>query len=203
VFRAGRRSGRDAQPTIRTEIAGLDAVTHIEARDGGREYQQGRTARSYGPGVRPSTVLRGLVTDSGASFGNVNEAAAIMDASGITFDEGFVVAGSAARELAQLLRIFGLRYSIQRGAFQAMRGGAPLQITAVRLAPETGLIDDPEPGTRGRAKATAILTSDIWPGRAVVIDHPRMSGNFVVRSMKSTGDSHTNEWQSELELEAA
>lgn len=203
VFRGGGRSGHDAQPTVRSEVAGLDVVTHVEARDGGREYQQSRASRSYAPGVAPSTVLRGLIADFGVGVGNVNEAAAVMDASGITFDEGIVVSGQATRQLTQLLRVFGLRWSVQSGLFQAMRGGRPLQLSAVLLSRDTGLIGNPEPRTRGRAKATAILTSDIWPGRAVSIDHPRISGDFTVRSMKSTGDSHTNEWQSELELEAA
>lgn len=202
VFRAPGRGSRDAQPTLRTEVAALDVVTHVEARDAGREYQQRRTARSFAPGASPATVLRGLVEDIGVGEGNLNEAITVATSSGITFDEGLVVSGQAARELTQILRGVGLRWSVQHGAFQALRGATPLQVQAVRLAPSTGLIGSPEPGTRGRVKAHAILTSDIWPGRAIVLESARTSGTFTVRSMKSTGDSHTNDWQSELQLEA-
>jgi hypothetical protein len=211
LFRGGRggtgasaSGGAGSQPAIRSEVTPVEVVTHVEARDGGAAYQQARTARAYEPDVAIETVLRALIADVGIGAGNVDDTvAAIATTGATTFGEGFTSSGQASRELTRVLRTFGLRWSIQHGAFQALAGTTPLATQAVLLSPRTGLIGSPEPGTRGRVKARAILTPDIWPGRAVVVESARVSGRFVTRGMKSTGDSHANDWTSELELEAA
>lgn len=211
LFRGGRggtgssaSGGAGAAPPNRSEVTPVEVVTHVEARDSGAVYQQARTSRSHEAGVSVGTVLEGLVVDVGIGRGNLDDAIAFVSAAGgDVFGEGFTASGQATRELTRVLRTFGLRWSIQHGVFQAMRGGQPLATQAVLLTPATGLIGSPEPGTRGRVNARAILTPDIWPGRVVILQSARINGRFVTRGMKSTGDSRANDWTSELELEAA
>lgn len=211
LFRGGRggtgasaSGGAGAAPSIRSEVTPVEVVTHVEARDGGATYQQARTSRSYEPNVAIETVIRALIADVGIGQGNVDDAvASIAEQGATTFSEGFTSSGQASRELTRVLRTFGLRWSIQHGAFQALAGSAPLNTQAVLLSAATNMVGSPEPGTRGRVKARMLLTPDVWPGRAVVIASARVNGRFVVRGMKSTGDSHANDWTSELELEAA
>lgn len=203
VFRGGGHGGANAQPTLRTERSALDAVSHVEARDGGAECQRRRSARTFGEGVSFGTIMQALVGDLGVGNGNLSQAVAMANEAGAgRFDEGYVISGQTSHEITRLLSAVGLRWSIQHGAFQALRGGEPLQTSIVRLAPSTGLIESPVPGTRGRCSAKAIMTSDIWPGRALLLESQRVEGRFTVRSMKGKFDSHGNDNQFDLELAA-
>lgn len=201
LFRARGQHG-GAQPGIRTEYDAVDAVTIVEARDGGREYQQARIERSFEPGVSVSTVLRACVDALGVGPGNLDEVAARaeLEAGGSTYPEGTVLSGQASAELTRILRGLGLRWSVQHGALQVLERGRALQTQAVRLAPDTGLVGSPEVGTRGRVRAVSLLQSELWPGRVVVLESERVRGRYVARSVTYRGDSHGQDWYAECDL---
>lgn len=204
VFRGELFRARGSNPpSIHTQLSGVEAVTTIEARDGGRAYQRARVEQSFGPGVRVATVLRACADALGLGTGNVAEAATVarLEAGGDVYPEGTVLSGQASRELTRILRGLGLGWSVQHGSVQVLRRGAALQTQIVRLAPETGLVGSAEIGTRGRVKALALLTPDLWPGRRVQLESERASGQYVCRSVTYRGDSHTNEWHAHCELE--
>lgn len=205
LFRGELFRGRgNEQPAIRTERDGADRVTLIEARDGGREYQQARIAQSFGPGVSIDTVVRACAAALGLGPGNVEDvsSAAELVAGGSTYPEGTVLNGQASRELTRILRGLGLRWSAQHGALQILRVGEPLQTQAVRLTPSTGLLGSPEVGTRGRVKARSLLNAALWPGRRVVLESERVEGVYVCRNVTYQGDSHGQDWFAECELAA-
>lgn len=201
LFRA--RGGKP--PTSVTEYSTVDAVTQVEARDGGRAYQRARVARSFEAGVRIATVVRACAEALGVGPGNVEEVAAAVraDTGDDTLPDGTVLSGFAAHELTRLLAGFGLRWSVQHGQLQVLRRGEALQTQAVLLTPETGLVGAPEVATRGRVRATALLTSELWPGRRVVLDSRRVEGAYTCRSVTYRGDSHGSDWHAELELDPA
>lgn len=188
---------------IRTERSGsVDSVTHIEARDSGVSYQQARIERSFGSGVSVATVLRACADALGVGAGNLADVAdlAQLDAGGSEYPEGTVLSGQAARELTRILAPLGLRWSVQSGALQVLRLGRSLRSEAVRLTPSTGLVGTPEVGTRGTVKIVSLLTPDLAPGRAVVLESARVSGRYLVRSTTYRGDSHAQDWYAECEL---
>ena len=199
-----RARGQQA-PTIRTETSAVEAVTHVEARDGGRAYQRARVARSFGPGVAVTTVLSALADAMRVGPGNLSEVAAFaeLEAGGTTYPEGTVLSGQASRELTRILAGLGLRWSVQHGALQVLRRGAALQTQAVRLSPESGLVGSPEVGTRGHVKARALLTPALWPGRRVVLAARHVEGAYTCRAVTYSGDSHGAEWFADVELEPA
>lgn len=191
-----------AHGAIRTETEGVDAVTHVEARDGGRQFRGARIEQSFDRGVSVDTVVRACARSLGVGAGNVDAiaSAAQLSNGSTAFPEGTVLSGPAALELTRVLASLGLRWSIQHGALQIQRRGEPLATQAVRLTPKTGLLGAPVVGTRGRVKAVALITPDLWPGRAVVLESERVEGRFLIQSAKYTGDSHTNDWHVEMEL---
>jgi hypothetical protein len=198
LFRArGQRAS-----AIGTDISGLDAVTSIEARDGGRAYQRARISQGFEAGVSVVTVLRALARAMGVGNGNLDQVAGIeLDAGGTSYPEGTTLTGQASRELTRILRPLRLTWSVQHGHLQILRRGTALQTTAVRLTPSSGLVGSPEVGTRGKVTATALLTPDLWPGRQVVLDSERVDGTFLCTTVRYRGDSHANEWFAECELE--
>lgn len=189
-------------PSIRSAREGTDAVTYIEARDGGVAYGTARVAHSFDPGVRIATVLRTCADALGVGAGNIDDVADVaeLEAGGDTYPEGLVLSGQAAHEMTRLLRGLGLRWSIQFGAVQVTRRGEALSAQAVRLAPETGLVGSPAIGNRGRVTVRAQLTPQLWPGRPVVLEAERVRGRYVCRAVKFTGDSHGADWIAECEL---
>jgi hypothetical protein len=203
LFRGTLFRGRGhEQPAIRSERDGVDVVTYVEARDGGREYQQARIAEGFDPGVSVATVVRACARALGVGAGNVDELAAGARLLGdrATYPEGTVLEGQAAAELTRVLHGLDLRWSVQHGALQILRRGEPLQTQAVRLAPSTGLIGSPEVGSRGRVTVRSLLNSSLWPGRRVLLESERVEGRYVCRSVKYQGDSHAADWFAECEL---
>lgn len=194
--------GRGRQSGIRTELDGTDTVTHVEARDGGAAYQTARISQSFEPGVSVSTVVTALVDALGVGRGNALAmiAGAELERGGTTYPEGTVLSGPVGRELTRILAGLGLRWSVQHGAVQITRRGEALRLPAVRLAPETGLIGQPDVGARGRVSVVSLLNSDLWPGRRVVLDSRKVQGAFTVASAKFRGDSHAQDWIAECEL---
>ncbi len=195
LFRGRARS-------TRSQRDGADVLTEIEARDGGREFQQARIEASFEPGVSVSTVLRRCVDALGIGAGNLDEVARIaqLETGGDTYGEGTVLSGQASRELTRILASYGLRWSVQHGALQVLRRGSALQHGALRLTPETGLVGSPEIGSRGRVRARALLTPELWPGRRVALQSQRAEGHYAVRAVTYTGDSHGDEWFASCEL---
>ncbi len=201
VLRA--RAGRRGRPSpVRHEQDKVDGVTVVEATDGGRAFREARVSRSYQAGVRLTTVLRDCAAALGVGEGNLAqvETFAKLEGGQTTYPEGTVLSGQAARELTEILRAYGLRWSVQHGAIQVVRRGRALQSQAVRLAADTGLLGSPEVGPRGHVTARALLAPDLWPGRRVRLESDRVEGTYVVRAIRAEGDTHSDTWQATCEL---
>lgn len=199
--RVSRGRGSD-QPSQRTEREGrADIVTSAEGTDGGLELRERRVSASWGPGVSVLTVARACATSLGVGPGNLEAALASLDSP--TLPGGTVLTGTASRELTRLLASWGLRWSVQLGVLQVLPIGGAVTAQAVRLTPETGLVGDPEVGTRGRCRVTALLTPDIAPGRPVLLETPRVRGRYVCRSVTYSGDTHGADWYAHADLRAS
>lgn len=199
--RVARGRGAD-QPTQRTQAEGrADVVTSAEATDGGLELRERRVAQSFGPGVSVLTVARACANALGLGAGNLEQALASLESP--TLPGGTVLTGVASRELTRLLSSWGLRWSVQSGALQVLPISGALSSQAVRLTSGTGLVGEPEVGTRGRCKVTALLTPDIAPGRVVLLESNRARGRYVCRSVTYSGDTHGADWYAHADLRAA
>lgn len=201
LFRGELVRARGGDQALRSTRDGLDVVTRIEARDGGRAYQGARISQSFEPGVSVATVLRACADSLGVGEGNLRDAlAAQLEAGGDRYPEGTILSGQAAHELTRILDGLGMRWSVQHGALQVLRVGRAMPAQAVRLTPGTGLVGSPEVGTRGRVKVRALLSADIAPGRPVVLESERARGRYVVRAVKYSGDSHAQDAYVDAEL---
>lgn len=200
LFRARGRAA--SGPSAGTDVDASDAVTYVEARDGGRSYASSRIEQSFEPGVRIATVLRACADALGVGPGNLDQVAnvAAAEAGGDIYPEGTVLSGQASRELTRILAGLGLRWSVQHGMLQILRRGQALQTQAIRLTSSSGLVGRPEIGTRGRVHVVALLTPDLWPGRVVMLQTERVEGRYTVQAVTYRGDSHADAWFAECEL---
>ena len=196
------RARTNQSPPVITARDALEVVSTIEVVDSGPNYRRARVCQTFQTDVSVLTVLRACVDALGVGEGNLSEVEAFAELEGgqTVYPEGTVLAGQASRELARILRSYGLRYSIQHGAIQVSQRRRALQTQAVRLATATGLVGTPEVGTGGRVTAISLLTPELWPGRRVVLESERIEGQFLVRSITYEGDSHGDPWYATLEL---
>lgn len=196
------RARANKAPPIREQRDGFEVVSVIDVTDSGDRYRSARVSQTFDAGVSVLTVLRACARALGVGDGNLREVEGLAELDGglTTYPEGTLLSGQASRELARILRSYGLRYSIQHGALQVTRRGRALQSQAVDLRSGTGLVGYPEIGARGRVSATSLLSPDLWPGRRVVLSSALVEGQFLVESMRYEGDSHGDPWYAQLEL---
>jgi hypothetical protein len=193
-----------------TERDGVDYVTVLQARDGGRAYSEARIARAYQPGTRVTTVLRDVVEDMEIGLGNLEEyeASYQMRNGSTTFLDGYVAAGPARRVLDALTRAAGLRWSVQNGALQLLLQGQPLQSRAVVLSSDSGLIESPAwdevgqrtRGRRGTVTAKSLIQPGLDPGRRVRLESDLITGTFEVRKVQYQGETRGDPWFALVEL---
>lgn len=180
----------------------VDVATKVEATDKGDAYRRARVSRSFAAGTTLEAVVRHLVSALDVGTGNLEDFArgiAFEDRSS-AFPTGYVVSGSAQRELTRVLHGAGLRWSVQNGVIQIAERGRPVRTTAVRLAVDTGLIGSPTVGERGKITAVTLLQPDIYPGSLVVLESDVVTGQYTVSATKDDLKSRGAEWRTTLEL---
>jgi hypothetical protein len=187
---------------VRHARDGDDWVTTVTGGDGHFAIRAARAARAFGPDTTLESVVRALADAMAVGVGNVREAlaGARLDRLGDVFPRGTVVRGPAARELTELLNSAGLSWSIQDGVLQVVPRGGALQRTAIRLAPDTGLIGSPEKDKNGVVTATSLLNPELVPGRLVQLESDALRGVYSVRKVKWTGETAGTPWYAECDL---
>ncbi len=176
-------------------------LTTVSTTDGGEKYQTARVNLSFGPRTKIDVVLKAIVEKMGLKTGNTSKVAAEL-ARGLKADiflEGAVVSGSCATELSHLCRSAGLEWSIQDGALQFLELNKALDVFAIRLAPDTGLIGTPTVDNKGVLTAQCLLVKDLLPGRQVEIDSRFVKGRFRLETCKYSGDTEADEWYADIE----
>lgn len=204
VFRGDVRVAWTEWPT------NADSVLNVTARDGGHAYSEGRCSRTFAAGTPVANVVRYVVSTMDIGEGNLAEFAQAfsMRNGADTFADGFVAHGRSHAILSDLCRAAGLRWSVQCGALQLQRQGAPLETRSVLLTADSGLVGSPTwddrgrrtRGRRGRAQVQSLIMPGLDPGRRVRVESDTVTGDFEIRKVSLTGDTRANEWFADMEL---
>jgi hypothetical protein len=112
------------------------------------------------------------------------------------------VHGNSGDELQKLLNSAGLEGSVQNGELQILPKGKPLNVLAVKLSPNTGLIGSPELGSKGVVKLVSLLNSEIYPGRKIQVLSESVTGFFRVEACSFIGQTSGNDWYTAIEAKA-
>jgi hypothetical protein len=181
---------------------GPDWVTSIECGDGEKATQFDRVNKSFASGTEVSKVIKELAAAMPEiGIGNLTEMSngATLPGGDTAFVNGVTVSGSAARELDKIVKSAGLEWSIQAGVFQLLKPGESLEDFAVVLTPETGLIGSPTVGSDGVISLTALLNSDIVPGRQLQVESVVLSGNYKAIRCDYAGSTTSGSWYVNVE----
>lgn len=185
-----------------TELRGRDWLTLLQLGDASRIHSAARISRSYGPLTSVKTVLR----DACASIGqelpkNIQVSQDLED----QFQTGTVVHGQLKDELTRLLAPYGYNWSFQNGRIQMLRdeetGNFEFPINE-----DTGMIGTPEfgsppkSGKKPHMTVRMLLYPELTPGCRVRVQSKVVNGLFRVNKVKHTGDTHEQDWFTEVEI---
>lgn len=177
---------------------GTDWTTRLEVVDGARA-DRARVGRTYRTGTPVATILRDVAQAMGY----------VLPAGGVAIDgalpAGVTVAGLARDELTRLLAQFGYSWSIQNEQLQVLRDGAVNADEAWTISEETGLVGVPEYSAPTKSKKQRTLTfqtllfPQLTPGGRVQLEARVVRGLHRMRSVKHVGDTHGQEWTTQVE----
>jgi hypothetical protein len=146
-------------------------------------------------------VFQALLKNLGLKRGNADKFISTLK-TGIKAEiylNGTAMAGSAAQELTHLTRSAGLEWSIQDGAFQILDKNKALDAFAIKLTPQTGLIESPTISNKGVCSGRCLMVPDMYPGRQIEIDSRFLKGRYRLDKVTYSGDSHGQDWYCEFE----
>lgn len=155
---------------VNSSRVGTDWRTTLTGDDGGRSYRESRISASFRAGASIGSVIRQCADAMGIGIGNSStfEADAQIAGYGATLPGPLVIDGSAAKALDRVLKSVGLTWSIQRGALQILKKGAPLSSSAILLTPDTGLLNSPE-ATIDASSATGNAQQSVTDAAVAVV----------------------------------
>lgn len=186
---------------IRREVQPPDLITIISAQDGGLQVYSSRVSRSFAPGTRVETVALHLVEALGVDPGNASEVFRGLRLGDMSaYSAGTVLSGNAANELDKICASAGLEWTIQEGAFQAVRIRESVTPSAIYLSPETGLIGSPSRDEYTRiVKGRCFILPDVTPGRTVEVHSTLFKSVIRLYRTVTSGDTRGNDWLIDFE----
>ena len=174
---------------------GPDSITNLSSGDGEKAWQNARIHVSYGPKTPIDTALRAIVRALGVGEGNLAKVVAQLKIAGsAVYPSGTMLSGAARDELVMLAKSADLEVSIQDGALQFLDRGKALAGTAIRLAPETGMLESPVVSNEGILTVKSLIIPDLKPGALVVVEGRRVKGNFRAVECEYSGDTAGPDW---------
>lgn len=168
-----------------------DWISMLETGDGETAFQFDRINKAFSKGAKIETVLLAAAKRLKVGLGNVTKAiqGAKLVTGGTDFTNGYVASGNAANEFDVLVRSIGLTWSIQDGVIQIDTPDVPLADVSVVLTPSSGLIGSPTLGSDGVIELTALMNSDIVPGRQLEVESKVTTGRFKAEHCRYVGSN--------------
>jgi hypothetical protein len=181
---------------------GVDWVTSFQSTDGGQQLRAARINLSFKK-VSATQAFERVAGTLGLGLGNAVEKMRQGNIRGALeqFENGIVLSGPSQRELDRLARTFGYDWSVQNGQLQLLGPTDAIEPgDAIVLNSDTGMIGSPESGEKGIVEVRSLLIPQLTPGRVVVLEARRLSGNYRVEKVTFQGDTRGKDWYADLEL---
>lgn len=181
-------------------------ILDIESGDGMDKLREARSNISNASGVSVNQILNQLSNDLGVVVKTItNEIKEI-------FNNGYSFIGPTKTAIDDITKQFGLEWSIQDGELQILKEGASNNDRILFISQDTGMIGSPElvvsdaqvlqavSSGKPRYKVEILMNPKIRPTSKVEIESIPISGNFTINSIKHSGDTHGDTWNTLMEV---
>lgn len=186
-------------------------VTHLVARTG-RTAGAAIVSETADAGQTNKDLLGSILNSVGAqdpllSIQKAKDLAKAGDYSGALdkLVKSVTMVGPALDSLKKLSSRVGLEVWIDDDELVLIKAAQALTLEQVVLRPDSGLIGAPERVVDDKNptsivyRGKALLNPQLTVGRRIQIVSDSANGQFVVREVKHSGDSHAAEWYTEFE----
>jgi hypothetical protein len=170
-----------------TKIDSADIVTSIEAADGYRAFGLATIFRTWSKGTPLKIVASAIASTMDLRF---------PDISG-NLPSSFSASGNSHKELTRLLDGIGVSWSVQNGK---IRIPGTVSSSILIISEETGMIGSPSYDSAKRTTRVSSVGFFVQPGDRVVVKSKFHSGEFTVNECEYKGDTHGNDWNTDMVL---
>lgn len=183
-----------------------DIVTKLECQDSIQKLRETKAIMSFRGRTSAATVLRRIADEFQVDI------KFITNISG-EFTKGYAFSGLLQDALREVTERFGLFWSFQNGLLQITKAGEDVELDAVLLNRNTGLINNVNPITyqggdldaiaevyRPVFKLQSLLRPRLIPASLVQVESTDVNGTFSVVNALHYGDTRGNSWYSDIEV---
>lgn len=178
--------------TSTPKIDGTDRIITIESGDGDREILRGFVNKTLTKGCTADQIIN----ECQASMFGVPTA--YKDKLPTSYSRGRVLSGRAADILSQQVKQDNAQWSIQDGQLLLLKDDNVRPNAVWLIDQETGMLGSPEP-TQDGVKVRTLLNPAYMIGGVAKIDSLIYDGGIRIETLVHSGDTHGQEWSSELE----
>ncbi len=177
--------------------------TLLQVKDGSRAYNHSRISNSYNPGTTVRTILRDAAKSMGMELPRNLASDSSLDAQ---YVNGRQFTGPARGALTKLLAPYGYGWAIHNGTLRILRDEDTSTTLPLLIDEEHGMIGTPEFGSPPRSgkpphvTVKMLLYPEIGAGDLVQVKSRAVNGLYRVERAVHQGDTHADEWVSELEI---
>lgn len=183
-----------------------DVTTLISSGDGRTATRDSRLSISLEPGCTIGQACKVVADRMALSLDDFLGSEAQMSG-------GYAFVGPGETALRQLTNTAGGEYSIQDGRLQLLKRGALRPGTGFLVSPQTGLIGSPERVVNQKGNLDknvprvqwnlrSLLNPRLQPAQRLEIQSSEVNGVFRIDKLKHTGDTHGDDWFTELQVSA-
>lgn len=183
-------------------LEGVDWNTKLQLGDGDRAFRFGRVNRSFKGGIDAYTAIVETAKAMGLTVKVSAKAAKELRAQ---FAGGLALTGPAQSEMTRLLDPFGMTWSIQDGTLQILRADEARSSTAIVVSQDEGMIGSPEYGAPPKKHAKPVLSVSMMlnprviPGGLIAVTAKNVRGTFKAQRVTHRGDTHGDDWRTDVE----
>lgn len=186
-----------------TKMEGPNWHTLLQLGDADCHYKWARMNRSYGPNTTARQVIKDAAASMGMTLPKEVEDDADLDE---VFKGGTTAFGPTRDQLTKYLAPYGYSWSLQNGQLRVLRDDRTHADTYKVISEEFGMIGSPEFGSPPKSgdpphmTASMLLYPELMPGDKVELISKVKNGFFKIISVEHSGDTHGNNWSTEVEL---
>jgi hypothetical protein len=188
---------------IFSQREGPDWVTTLRTADGMTSRQESRLNQTWKKGFPYKQMIQDLLRHV-----KVDTVGIIKRFAGGDFDsEGadgsilnsYTVIGSAHAEIEKHFKKLNIKGFIEDNQLIALKKGQTLGTEAVRLTPETGLLDSPELTNDGLLKCRSLIRPEIRLGHQLKIESASFTGTYRIEKLNYSASTFAEEWFIDIE----
>ena len=186
-----------------------DWETKLQLADGDRAFRSAKVNKSYTSKTPVLTALKDVAGSMGLTVPTDTGSNGLLQQFQTQYKSGTAIDGNSRDEMTRLLAPYGAHWSIQNSKLVIQRETDLTPGTLRVISAKTGMKGSPEAGAPERpgskkgntvtVKVKMTLTPDLYPGQVVQIQSKEITGNFKIKTVKHKGDTHGDDWESEVE----